>query len=1191
MLKKIVLAVSIFLLSFGSANAYSDQTTHPALTQEIIEFYNLSFPDKKISAEEAEWIIQGSITEDTPPRWVNHFYDPIRKVGWTGDNTGNLSPSLISSVASIFLTEEDPLPSTVWVHSGLFQEKNKLYGGNRTWEKGMEYYAYGDKKEAYITLGHILHLLEDLNVPDHTRDDTHIHEFEAIVKDGGSPYEDFSARWNRANIKGLKISESLKDVRPPKLASIDDYLIASAEYSNKYFFSKDTINSPIYVLPKIIREDGNFGYGYDENKKEIPIVGIDFIKDEKGNFNKLFTILNKEEYFPILSAYFSRLSKSAVLNGAGVVNLFMEKGEEAIINKDFPVRLVKLNTDYIFPTISLAGEYFKWKERFGSFTANVGNAIDGATDYLISFFSDTAPEDVILGTNKEAPLSEESLPIKEENRIDENPIIEKRIEPPDENNPEISLLYEQINDLWRQLALIKALFEKQQYENTEIPLLAQLSTSFNTDQSENPSNPSISGSAAGQTNSDETTSIKHLVLSEIQVSGETSGDEFIEIYNPTNQEVDISSWSVQYLSGKASSTDSVSKKNFEDGNSVKPKKFFLVARAMNSSSTDGYTGNITADLSHRSFNLSGLADGGTVFLVNDQEKISGPTDENIVDKVAYGNGEMLQPEANPAPLPESNSSIERRAGNESACSTEENTEFLGNGCDAGNNSSDLMIRTEPRPQNSLSLQEPRSAPRIANFSASYDFAPQIVFGWDESTDAEGSTSSMRYKIKYEDSTVFYDDALSFNFPIRELNRNYDFEFMAEDRDGLVSITTTTVRAKNFLDDFHFFKNPNGEGAFLDYTTTSSYKFWDSEDTSDGPVWKIIVPFLNHEPDLEDTLVSNNHFATQGDIVSVGYTACNGYGQGGPLVIAYNPSACQTLGPMSISWGGGGASRFILPASIPLREPTSTDFVTLAFYNFSGGGSGVQNFSLTAFDRTKYFFEENVPDHDAPTIPSGIISSLNDSYLTLALNWEPSLNNGYGTTINYEISFSTSTESAVTDWQAITKPQFSIPVVFADHYYFKIRALDSFGFFSPVAVYDWNFPEGYSPLPMQLKHERILGAWGSSVFQRFYMTNTATIDGIALWVKSLDGQYSGAEYFIGIHEDNDGSVGELIATANPSGVGKWDGDVEIWSTFDPAVTLAGDKYYWIQGGDMPTPRNRPGFYGSDEGFYFTLRKVP
>lgn len=56
-----LLLISGFLFYQNSA-AYSDTTTHPDLTREIITFYELS-TGKKFTDEQKQWIIQGSIAE------------------------------------------------------------------------------------------------------------------------------------------------------------------------------------------------------------------------------------------------------------------------------------------------------------------------------------------------------------------------------------------------------------------------------------------------------------------------------------------------------------------------------------------------------------------------------------------------------------------------------------------------------------------------------------------------------------------------------------------------------------------------------------------------------------------------------------------------------------------------------------------------------------------------------------------------------------------------------------------------------------------------------------------------------------------------------------------------------------------------------------------------------------------------
>src|SRR3989338_2068915 len=82
----VIFLASGFLFS-GKIDAYDDQTTHPDLTREIISFYELS-TGKKLSDEQKQWVIQGSIDEDFAPRWVNHFYDPTLGTGLSATAIG-----------------------------------------------------------------------------------------------------------------------------------------------------------------------------------------------------------------------------------------------------------------------------------------------------------------------------------------------------------------------------------------------------------------------------------------------------------------------------------------------------------------------------------------------------------------------------------------------------------------------------------------------------------------------------------------------------------------------------------------------------------------------------------------------------------------------------------------------------------------------------------------------------------------------------------------------------------------------------------------------------------------------------------------------------------------------------------------------------------------------------------------------
>ena len=103
-LSYLLLSMPIFglLLFYLKANGYNDKKTHPGLTDEIDDFYNLSF-ENKISDQEKEWIVQGAIDEDIPPLWINHFYDPINNEGWRAENLGNVPPSTLRLFSKLFL--------------------------------------------------------------------------------------------------------------------------------------------------------------------------------------------------------------------------------------------------------------------------------------------------------------------------------------------------------------------------------------------------------------------------------------------------------------------------------------------------------------------------------------------------------------------------------------------------------------------------------------------------------------------------------------------------------------------------------------------------------------------------------------------------------------------------------------------------------------------------------------------------------------------------------------------------------------------------------------------------------------------------------------------------------------------------------------------------------------------------------
>src|SRR3989344_5130689 len=55
--------------------------THAFLTQKAYETYAKAHSNNQVTQELLPYLIDGARREDDPPRWMNHFYDPIKNRG------------------------------------------------------------------------------------------------------------------------------------------------------------------------------------------------------------------------------------------------------------------------------------------------------------------------------------------------------------------------------------------------------------------------------------------------------------------------------------------------------------------------------------------------------------------------------------------------------------------------------------------------------------------------------------------------------------------------------------------------------------------------------------------------------------------------------------------------------------------------------------------------------------------------------------------------------------------------------------------------------------------------------------------------------------------------------------------------------------------------------------------------------
>ena len=165
----------------------------------------------------------------------------------------------------------------------------------------------------------------------------------------------------------------------------------------------------------------------------------------------------------------------------------------------------------------------------------------------------------------------------------------------------------------------------------------------------------------------------HVVISEIQIGGATTTDEFVEIFNPTSSSVNVSDWRLSRKT--ASGNESNLLTTFPDV-SISPFTFFLIAHPT------GYDGATPADATYST--TQSIADSNTVILYSD----AGFT---VVDKV--GMGTAIDHEGTATSNPPDNESIER-------IYSLLDSGMQGPAQDTDDNSFDFSLQTSPNPQNS-----------------------------------------------------------------------------------------------------------------------------------------------------------------------------------------------------------------------------------------------------------------------------------------------------------------------------------------------------------------------------------------------------------------------------------------------------------------------------------------------------------
>jgi len=288
---------TIFLagMIYVNASAYDNEDTHPRITEKAVESSDigeyliemLKCPDGTDTALQGitirKWLMEGSKFEDIPNcRASNHFHNPLRE--WTESGMRD-QPWFINLWCSGGEYPPNNIKSAVHWATGFTAPSVKVDTGNEwDWDHAKEfYYIYltgkdfqgieiantEDQKKEYFAkslraLGQTLHMLQDMAVPAHVRDDfkSHLEWFGITLETLFYPSEwigerfEYYVKHHPELISGAEGGQ-LTDPSVTKFWDTNDYtgqdpdnlnslMIGFAEYTNMNFVSKNTIFTEDY---------------------------------------------------------------------------------------------------------------------------------------------------------------------------------------------------------------------------------------------------------------------------------------------------------------------------------------------------------------------------------------------------------------------------------------------------------------------------------------------------------------------------------------------------------------------------------------------------------------------------------------------------------------------------------------------------------------------------------------------------------------------------------------------------------------------------------------------------------------------------------------------------------------------------------------------------------------------------------
>jgi len=196
----------------------------------------------------------------------------------------------------------------------------------------------------------------------------------------------------------------------------------------------------------------------------------------------------------------------------------------------------------------------------------------------------------------------------------------------------------------------------------------------------------------------------HVVISEVQINS----DEFVELYNPTSNSVNMTGWYWSYFPSTRAENNPYRNKQFPSGATIPSHGFYLISVYDDPNTSENYISIANWNIGYAGPQISNTDGAVGIYSANPATKSSPAAAAAVcVDKVGWGSPQVY--EGTPAQVPAVGQSLERKARSNSTPASMAPggaDALLGNGYDIGNNSADFIIRVSSQPQNSSTTEQP-----------------------------------------------------------------------------------------------------------------------------------------------------------------------------------------------------------------------------------------------------------------------------------------------------------------------------------------------------------------------------------------------------------------------------------------------------------------------------------------------------